>query len=291
MRPGIALHAELRAHNGPAIAEVEIAPLAHGEHRSVVLAMNRQPKKLRVHVVDPDQRAVAGAEIYLLDPEGGGRHFGNTDEHGDLVLESIYADPFGLRITANDFPEQKLYRVAVPPEEIQIVLERPRALEIELVHSDGSPVEGEVKVSAGNQGGSSKLPGHWIVENLPGGEVEIQVQSEFGSFGRVHDMSIPFRRLVVGEKGEINADATIPDDHVHTDWSVAIRMEHSSSVEARFEALDGRGHGCGGFPFGKYELCLEAREPAPPWAWIRIGAPTRITLDAQHPMARVEVHP
>ena len=292
LMPGIALKARLDARNGPTLAQLDIEPLSVGEHRTVELAMNRRPRSLRVQVKAPDQTPVSGARVVLLFNARGRGSPATELDPGTYRFSSLYAESFTtLSIETAGYPTKYLHSVAVPPEEITVVLDPPRALEIELVHLDGSPVLEETRISASESSSAMKQgkptsPGHWIVSELPAGEVAIHVEGNAGSLDCLHDMSFPSRKLVLGEHGCVVARATIPDDEQDREWSISICPEGDTKALARQQVSQGS---LNGLAFGSHDLWLEQRAAKAPWEWRRVGSATRVVLDADHPKVEIDL--
>ncbi len=307
LKPGIALRAELTAGNGPLLSQVDVAPLARGEHRSIELVMNRQPKSLRVHVLDPERRPLPAAQVRLSDALRGSTTAWRADPSGTCVLEDLYADQLTLTIVADDFPPKMLYGISIPPHEITVVLERPRSLEIELVTPDGSLVEGDSPLSGSPrvragvnsesmQVGKPTAKGRWTVSGLPAGEVLIEVATVYRPMqSRLHDTSEPFVRIVVGQPGSVHAIAVVPKDPPAGEWSIAIGPESTAGSASRarvsFKANGSHDAWFNGLAFGSYRVWLETRTQELPGQWTRVGAATGVTIDGEHPSAEVELHP
>ncbi len=307
LKPGIALRAELTAGNGPVLSQVDVAPLARGEHRSIELVMNRRPKSLRVHVLDPERRPLPAAQVRLSDALRRSTTAWRADPSGTCVLESLYADRLTLTIVADDFPPKTLYGVSIPPDEISVVLERPRSLEIELVTPDGSLVEGDSPLS-GNpqvragaraesmQAGKPTAKGRWTVSGLPAGEVLIEVATVYRPVqSQLHDTAEPFVRIIVGQPGSVHAIAVVPKDPPAGEWSIAISPESNAGPESRvrvsFKPNGSHDAWFNGLALGSHTVWLETRTQELPGEWTRVGAAMRVTLDGAHPAATVELHP
>ncbi|MEO6710583.1 MAG: carboxypeptidase-like regulatory domain-containing protein [Planctomycetota bacterium] len=292
LMPGTALEARLEADDGSVVSKLVIEPLSAGEHRTIELAVDRRPRSLRIHLQDPDQSPVGGARVVLIYNAQGSGKSAREGVRGTYKILALYAERFPtLRIEADGFPTKVLHGITLPPLEITVVLDPPRALEVELVHLDGSPVLEEARISAGASSLSMKQgkptsPGHWIVNELPAGEVAIHVEGNVGSLDCLHDMSVPYRKLALGEKGCVMAWATIQGDQQDREWSISICSAGDTKALARKPISQASFNG---LAFGSYDLWLEQRAARAPWEWTRVGSTTRAVLDANQPKIEIDM--
>ena len=301
LMPGIALKAELSGRNGPVLAAVDIAPLAAAEHRIVELRLDRRPKTLRVLVQGPDQQPMPLAKVRLEDALQRSVLSTRTDANGGCEFSSLYADRYTLSVEAEGYPPSSVFGIAIPPEELTVVLEQPHALSIELVELDGSPMTGPADVLVGATAdtrvkGVRTAPGRWEVKGLPSGEVTIEaVNGKFPKLSQLHDMAVPFVRIVVGHPGRVHARVALPADPPQGEWSVAIAALGSSRTQTRgrisFGPQGSRDVWFNGLEPGNYEIWLETRASQAPWNWMRVGQPVRATLDLERPQALIDLRP
>ncbi len=298
LTPNNPLHAQLRYRSGHVLATAEIPGLAVGEHRRVELMVSAQPLKFRVLVRNENGEPVANARVILKYPRGGSSKGDPVDAAGEISVGPIYAQPFTVVAQAPGLAPKALFGVTIPPEEITIVLEAPRRVELELQNPDGSRFVGKTEVFVATNGGgdgtcTSNGEGHWTLDGLPRGEIWIYVEGDFGELTVLHEATTPKRVLVVGEPGSVSVSANSAGDHETQEWAVALADAGSSQPLTRTRFFfDSAGHEetvFQGLPLRAYDVWLETRETSPGGQWTRVSSPASAKLDADHPHAALEL--
>ncbi len=283
------------------VSEVEIPPLAPGEHRKVELRFDEVGKNVRVRVLFPDGTPAQLALVYVYDQGGSSRFQGQSlDKHGEVEIKSIYGGRCTLLAMAEGFAPKSVRLQPIRSETVEIRLELPRSVEVELVERDGSLFEGRARISLRSNGPplqSAALlgAGRYRLDGLPAGEIVLEASGSFGRMTRLHDTSMPFLRLVVGEPGSLMVNVQISKQQAESRWQVGVVPQGSAGnlTQEEFE-LDGRettGAWLNGLPFGTYEVWLEQCSDDSLGIWTRVGQPVKAVLDEQHMMVQIELKP
>lgn len=298
LTPSQVIHATLLG-GGKTLCEVEIAPLAAGEQRTIALRLDEVSKSLRVRVLSPAAEQLTAASVYLI----AGTNVLNSQDHnvdvnGAIEFKSLYCDRYALYVLATGHASKCIMLRPIPEGTLDIVLESPHSVEVELVNRDGSAVLEKASISIESYGiriGEPTAIGgsRYRLEDLPAGEVLIAVRGGFVEVRQLHDGSDPFVRIVVGEPCSIVV--TLAGAKAESTWSFALAASGSTRDLMRevFRA-DETGVAHGGFPGlfrGSYDVWLEKRSESAIDVWERVGQATPAVIDAEHPTVSVDLHP
>ncbi|HUR27578.1 MAG TPA: carboxypeptidase-like regulatory domain-containing protein, partial [Planctomycetota bacterium] len=202
LTPGQSLRAALSGSDGRALCAVDIAPLTSGEQRVVELRPDAKSRALRVRVLGPDRAVLPKATIRIAEATSLGQTPSSAvDAQGEVELASVFADPCGIEARAPGFPSKVVVVRGTPTETVEILLEKPRSVEVELVSHDGQPLGEPIFVHAG-RGGSTERgtplgAQRFRIDNLPTGEVLLSAFGQGGMASRLHDTREPYAKLTV----------------------------------------------------------------------------------------------
>ena len=296
--PGVTLHAALKS-SGQSLSEMDIPPLQEGERRAYAFDLPGGGQPVRLRVLSPDGTPVAGARVWLLGADNGSYRSVGTDAEGRAEVAVVYGGRCTLLVTAERLAPKTLRLSPIPVGIVDVRLEPPRTVELELVDPAGLPFTASAFVRVGTQGpGLAKaLPqggGRYRLEGLPHGFVQLEVwAAELGSSTLIHDTSVPFARMVVGEKCSVLVTVKGNPSAPQGQWAVAIAVAGSNQPLARnpLEAeLPETGAHFAGLAAGSYEVWLEQLDPdSPEENWVRHGTPKSAAISASAPTARVEL--
>ncbi|HTF88446.1 MAG TPA: hypothetical protein VK843_08555 [Planctomycetota bacterium] len=284
---------------GTLVCEVEVAPLAPGEHRSVTLPLPPNQRPLILRVLSPQMEPVPSANIVI--EQGDVVRLtvsAQVDANGELMLASLSGERFGFVVSAKDFSTQRVSLSPIPTGRFDIVLELPQSVEIELVNSDGTPYTKPVQFSAdGTNVQLVKAPmgvGLFRLNGLPAGDVMLILQGEFGLLARMHYADDARLRVVIGEPGsiEVTLDCKNGDD---LNWMLEAAAPGSTrSVARAFLGYPDKGVSIASFkslPRGEYEIwVLHAENPFVD-SFLRVGTPVRVAIDAKHSSVKLAMKP
>ncbi len=283
------------------VSEVEIPPLAQGEHRKVELRFDEVGKDVRVRVLFPDGTPAQVARVYVYDQGGSSRFQGQSlDKHGEVEIKSICGGRCTVLAMAEGFAPKFVRLQPIRSETVEIRLELPRSVEVELVERDGSLFEGRARISLRSNGPplqSAALlgAGRYRLDGLPAGEIVLEASGSFGRMTRLHDTSMPFLRLVVGESGSLLVNVQITKQQAESRWQVGVVPQGSArnltQEELEPDGRESTGAWLNGLAFGTYEVWLEQCTDDRLGIWTRIGQPVSAVLDEQHMMVQIELKP
>ncbi|HUR27836.1 MAG TPA: hypothetical protein VM509_06600, partial [Planctomycetota bacterium] len=239
------------------------------------------------------------AELYLVD----GRETRNQTERvgtsngaGEAALR-IFENRCTLFVRAATCAPRWIFFTSIPETQVDVVLEAGRSVEVELVKSDGSLFQGSATVMLHS---SAPRPvkaefigqGRFRLDELPDGEVLLWILTEDHALHRVHDTSIPFVRVAIGDIGRIEVTLRGAGASESPPWQFAAAPPGSARDFAR-SPLSGREPDLHrgtlmDLPPGAYEVWLEQPAPGQPDAWRRVGRPSSVVIDAEHPLASLE---
>jgi uncharacterized protein YfaP (DUF2135 family) len=133
---------------------------------------------VRVRVVDPDKRPVAGAAV-----DGGGKR-GTTDAKGEVLLRDVPAGLLAATGTKAGFGSNTINRaIAKDGELIEVPLKRTFPLRKQLIDAlTGKPIANQlVTVEVGGQSftATTDANGTFTIGDVPDGEVEIHAGGKF----------------------------------------------------------------------------------------------------------------
>ncbi|HUR28935.1 MAG TPA: hypothetical protein VM509_12165, partial [Planctomycetota bacterium] len=196
------------------------------------------------------------------------------------------------------FPSKVVVVRGTPPETVEILLEKPRSVEVELVSHDGQPLGEPIFVHAG-RGGSTERgtplgAQRFRIDNLPTGEVLLTAFGQGGMASRLHDTREPFAKLTLGGPTRVRAKFARPPESADSTFALAVATSGSSAdltrVELGFDDAGKSDSTLWGFPFGAYDAWLEQRSEDDWNVWSRVGTAQPVVLDAEHLSAQVELH-
>ncbi|MEO6711545.1 MAG: carboxypeptidase-like regulatory domain-containing protein [Planctomycetota bacterium] len=302
LTPGKGLRAVLRRIGGPQLDAIEIAPLAAGEQRVVQMHLKDLGRSFRVRVLGPSRTPLSRAFIFVTDSANGGSARGYVvDASAEVELQSMYGERFRLVARCEGFPPKSLVLQSFPRATVDIVLDAPHSIEIELVSPDGTllqtPSTIMVPVENSFERATSTGPGHYRVDRLPAAEVNIHiyVQPSPSYLSFVHDARVPFARIVIGEQGAAFVTLMRVDGRPVAPCAVALAVAGAATDWTRqeFSSLDETEVKTSfqGLAFGSYDAWLEQRAGDELNQWSRVGQPTKVVIDAEHPSANIELRP
>jgi hypothetical protein len=145
--------------------------LLPGEHRELTLPLG-EGRTLRVRVIGPDQRAVAGAEVSVRQtpsppsanqtPVAGGR----TDASGEVQLAGLGAEPLEVTATAPGLCRRALELTDTDSSlAVTIALEAAQILSGLVVDAGGRPIDGAQVGALGSDENAAWLPGASTVQD------------------------------------------------------------------------------------------------------------------------------
>ncbi|HTF88450.1 MAG TPA: carboxypeptidase-like regulatory domain-containing protein [Planctomycetota bacterium] len=283
--PGKPMQAQLRLA-GRVLSTTEIAPMQQGERRAVALHLDAPGTPLNVRVLSPDGVPLARSRVFL---DSAGNKSVVSNASGVAEIGYVRADRCLLRLLADGFPPKTVILQPVPSGTLDIPLDHPVSVEVELVHLDGSPVEGRSSLSCdwwegdpyarppGEPNVVTELaPGRFRVDGLSAREVTLIARAGSDHGWQLHDARIPKLRMVVGPRGQpvgITLKGTfLFDDNT---WAVAVSDLNSPRDRIRefFRAVDPEDSEAvlQGMFSEPYELWLERRSDVFPHDWMRVG--------------------
>ncbi|MEO6709299.1 MAG: Ig-like domain-containing protein [Planctomycetota bacterium] len=301
--PNQALHAVLQQRNETELSSVDVAPLFAGEHRRVALRLDDEGKSLRVRVLGPDHARLSRAIVSVPDAyssSGGGRWSvkeQRVDDAGEAEIVSIYGDRAILLARAEGFASKSLSVHPIPSGVLEIVLEKTRSIEVELVSPDGKLIEEDQDLEASPDGlavmrGIGISRGRYRIDGLPAGMALLTVAGPAGKASLLHDTRQAFARMVVGDQGMVIALVQRTPDRLGSMWALAIAAPGGpdrTRVELRFDEADRAGGLLEGLPLQTWEVWLELRSEEDLGVWTRVGSATTIVLDPSQPRVKLEL--
>lgn len=126
---------------GQPLVSAPLAPFGVSERRELELKLPGALKSLRGRVLDPDGRAVAGADVRASVGTSEAAQT-RTDSAGRFSLASLSADELELKVESPHFAPHILPRVALrdATTELEIRLERGRIIVVEIADESGAPL-------------------------------------------------------------------------------------------------------------------------------------------------------
>jgi len=306
LAPNQPLHATLNRPGSLNLYTADVSPLAAGEHRVVSITIEGGVKSLRVRVLGQDRAPLVKAVVFVGDPALDPGLLGySTDAQGEAVLEPLFGDRVVLISGAEGYAPKSMVVHPIPSGTVEIRLEPPVSVEVELVSRDGKPLEEEQQVTArfAEQMAykDSLVKARWLgsnryrIERLPSAEILISAEGPAGSATLLHDARVPFARMEVGQGGTIHAKTTRPKDRPQSIWSLSVAQPGSSADLTRsafsFDPWGSAETEIQGLAFGTYDAWLELRSDDDLSLWSRVGQPTKVVVDAEHPSANIELRP
>ncbi|HTF90589.1 MAG TPA: hypothetical protein VK843_19380, partial [Planctomycetota bacterium] len=303
--PNQMLHAVLQQRNGAEMSSVDVAPLFAGEHRRVMLRLDDEGKSLRVRVLGPDRAPLSRATVSVAEADSdlGEDQWGlkehRVDDAGEAEIVSIYGDRVFLLAQAKGFASKSLSVHPIPPGTFEIVLEKGRSIEVELVSPDGKLIEENQHLQASTDGLATELGtrisrGRYRIDGLPTGIALITVMGPAGKASLLHDTRQDFLRMVIGDPGAVSATIQRARVGPGSIWAVAIAPPGGpdrTRDALRFDEADRALGRFAGLPLGTWEVWLEMRSQEDPSVWTRVGSATTVVLDAAQPRASLELAP
>ncbi|HTF89564.1 MAG TPA: hypothetical protein VK843_14215, partial [Planctomycetota bacterium] len=301
LAPNQVVHALLRSHVGQTLSEIDVALKPAEEHRLVELPLQCAARSLLVRVVDPRGIPIERASVVVGDAKTRSsslRH--RVEERGELELTELYGERCTLFVRAPGFPDKLVVLDPIPAGPLDIVLDAPQSVEVEVAMGDGGPLPLELKLLASLDGdplesGVRIAAGRYRFSDLPPSEVLLRAASSGVAAVQLHDARTPFVRMVLGESGRVTATTIQPVDGAESIWSLAIARPESpvdlKRSEFSFRSKVQDETSITGLSFGAYEAWLERRDAGAVGAWTRVGEAVKIVLDAEHPSASIELRP
>ncbi|MEO6711640.1 MAG: hypothetical protein ABIP42_18820, partial [Planctomycetota bacterium] len=290
--PGQAIRAQLRS-DGKVLGTTEIAPMRPGERREVSLRLDESSKPLTVRVLSPDGQPLQGAWVSMR------YRSESSNSSGVVKFPSVLGNRGELSVWKAGFAPKTVILRSIPSDVLDVRLDHPLSVEVDIVQSDGSPVEGRVNLSCDEEDigtGAITMGGARVqvtrlaadrfrVEGLPAAEITLVAYGQDCWSRQLHDARIPNARIVLGPRTEqiaVRLDGTfLSDDEA---WAVAIAETGDSrdivreTFSSRLASPDTALATIQGVARGPHELWLETRSSSFPHEWIRIGSATRVVV-------------
>lgn len=268
---------------GLAMSEIEIAPLARGEHRVIQMQRSQLGQSFSVRVVSPEGKPLRQATVYVAaEEQWRGR---GVNAEGELTLDSVYGDSCRLMAKAPGYGQKTVFLRPLPSGTVEIQLDTGRSIEIELLDAAGSLVsDGQVhaELQGRHQTSQAKAigPGRFRLDDLPTEEVLLVVRGGEHWSSRLHDTNIGFVRIVV-EPCVIRASVRIEDKAARSGWRISVALPGTAqSITRQTCHFSDEGVGqaqLSGLASGTYDVWLE-RESGDQWT--RVGKATSATVDS-----------
>ncbi len=313
LRPGQTFRAELNQGNGGELLAVDIAPLSAGEHRVVPLQLAGLLHRLRVRVLDLDLKPVEQVILRAFDPNESSYGSMEMPRHGEAEVMWFHGNRCMLIVDADGFAEKAIYLNPIPTQTLEVVLDRPRNVEVELKMANGSAVPTETRVRARCEIGNEVLKAVAIgrarfrLENLPVGEVMIEVSDAVvsGDVSRInsgidsmflHDTANPFVQFVIHESKTIGVKWQATEAQRDLLWSVAVSLpsdprDFMRTSSTQFDSDNNLWDVFSVSSPGSYDVWLETRSPGLDGSWERFGKPTPVTVGPEDSSERLVLKP
>ncbi|HTF88080.1 MAG TPA: carboxypeptidase-like regulatory domain-containing protein [Planctomycetota bacterium] len=300
LTPGKGLRAVLHRMGGPELDAIDVAPLAEGEQRAVQMRLKDLGRSFRVRVLGPGRAPLSRAFVFVTDPTNAANARGyGVDARAEVELQSMYGERFRLVARCQGFPPKLVALSSFPRATVDIILDEPHSIEIELVSPDGTLLQTSftimVPVENSFERATSTGPGRYRVDRLPAAEVNIQVYvpPTYRSF--VHDARVPFARIVIGEPGTALVTLKRVGGKPAAPCAIALAVAGAATDWTRQEFASFEGDEAKawfeGLASGTYDAWLEQRVEDGLNQWSRVGQPTKVVIDAEHPTVELELRP
>ena len=300
LTPFIELHAALSRGGGRTLWEAQIPALVPGEQRLLTMRLEGVSKTIRVRVLDSGRKPVASAMVYVTELDYRSMRGEHVDENGEAELGSLFEHSVFLSVRAMQYPPKTFQFDPIPAQVVDLVLDDPRTVEVDLIDRSGAPYRGKARVHSSVAGSyweaqPSKDPGQYRLTLLPPGDVLVEADGEFGSVSRWHDTQSTTATLIVGERCSVRANMHLDEQQRQSSWTVSVAAPGASRDLTRarvrpFEQLLNEVD-ISGLAEGSYDVWLLRTDEALCGEWQRVGQPTRVLLDAGHETVEVKLHP
>lgn len=176
---GIPIEAEVVDATGGRVVEPVTLTLGAGEWRNLRLEVSRPARSFSGRVTDTLGSAIAKARVRVGGEDG---HTVRTDAEGRFHVPLIYAEHTSVFACAPEhaplhFPDMLLSEL---PEELVLVLEEGRTIDLEVQDADGAAADPDRLVAEWNGVLTGRVervaPGRYTLSDLPTGEVDALVQ-------------------------------------------------------------------------------------------------------------------
>jgi hypothetical protein len=301
LTPGQPIQIKLRG-GGAILLELEVPPLSPGEVRKVELRLDVSSKDLSVRVLSSDGKPVKGATIDVVqdgDPSSN-RETQIVDDNGVAIVRGLFGDRCRVLVLADGFAEKAIALAPIPTNTVDVVLDAPLSLEVQLVNLDGLPfVERVYWIAVGSETHRGPLAtdlgsGRFRVDGLPSGLRSVRAVGQFGDVTQLHDTRVSPLRLVVGRKGYVQA--TLHGAVPQSSWAWALAVAAPGSMQDltrssfQFDAGEVGRAGIRSLAPGSYEVWLETCPPDAVDTWTRVGRAQNVVIDAEHESVKLELH-
>ncbi|HTF88188.1 MAG TPA: hypothetical protein VK843_07235 [Planctomycetota bacterium] len=293
--PNQPLHAIVRG-GAALLAELDISPLAMGEQRRISLIIDAIPKRLRLRVRNFDGAIPRRVSAQVI---GLGTNLYQSDADGEIALPALLGERCTLVLRAWQCAEKWISFSPIPEGTIDVQLDQPRSIEIEVVWTDGSPCLSVARIEGPNGWAKRLDDGRFRLDSLAAGEVVVQVVGDFGpeeseTLSQVLDSGLSPARIVVGGRGSISISLRTSSAIQDGDWAFAVAPAGAARDSSRQRCESGDSQllkqDLRGLSWGSHDVWLEKRSETAPATWQRLGEAVRVELDAEHTSASIDLH-
>jgi hypothetical protein len=263
------------------------------------MRLDATAKRLKVRVLSPTGQAIPQAKVAVVDlGDMSSISYRGTDARGELQLDSLYGERATLLVHGNGFPIKTVVLQPIPQGELDIVLDEPHSVEVELVTPDGALYLETATVRVHSDmhfafAGVPSGPARYRIDGLPAGEVLIEMHAGKTRASRLHTGNVPFCRIVVGGSGSITVNLLGVGVKEHGNWRAALAEPGATQDLSwiRFQLIGGKisPTSLRAIHDGSYEVWLEQRDPNAPDRWLRTGAARAVVIDAEHREVKLDL--
>jgi hypothetical protein len=202
LRPGRSIDLRVVARGGAVLHEEALPPLVAEELRRVTVDLDEALVSVRGSVLDTSGRPVAAARL-----EAPGRSWEpiHTDRRGRFAFDVLDVPDWSLTVSKDGLRTRTLAFASVPREELELVLEPARSLEVRVVDANGRALRGgrltaRLPDGSGDEEAREVGPGRFVLADLDNGSYELALLIGGARFRRSVDdeREVEFRVPAMG---------------------------------------------------------------------------------------------